>query len=246
MRFTFDSGRDFGAVWSPNGTRLAFTSIRGADFGMYQKDSGGTGKEEFLLKSDLSVVPNSWSPDGQYLLYCANSQKTGSDLWLLPASAGTTPGSKPVPYLQEPYNERQGQFSPDGRWIAYSSDESGIYQVYVQSFPTGAGKVQVSTAGGSQPRWRRDGKEIFYISADGRLTAVDVKKEARFEAGAPHALLERQIPSGGPGTAIYGTFDYDVAADGKRFLVPTYATGTAGSAPAPITVIVNWQAALKH
>ena len=246
MKFTFDLGQDFGATWSPDGTRLAFTSIRGAEIGMYQKDSGGTGKEELLLKSDLNVVPNSWSPDGRYLLYSATSPKTGNDLWVLPASAGTTPGGKPVSYLQEPYNERQGQFSPDGRWIAYSSDESGIYQVYVQSFPAGAGKFQVSTSGGSQPRWRRDGKEIFYIGADGRLTAVDVKKEARFGAGAPHPLFDAQIPSGGPGTAVYGTFDYDVTADGKRFLASSVAIDRANAAPTPITVIVNWTAALKR
>ena len=176
-------------------------------------------------------------PDGQYLLYSAEGQKTGSDLWILPAS-----GRKPVPYLQEPYNERQGQFSPDGRWIAYSSDESGSYEVYVQSFPAGAGKFQLSTAGGSQPRWRRDGKEIFYISADGRLTAVAVKQEPRFEPGASQALFDAQVPAGG----LIGSFNYDVAADGKRFLVNTAATGTAGSAPAPITVIVNWHAAFKH
>src|SRR6202035_3962647 len=138
--------------------------------GIYQKDSSGTGKEELLLPGNL-IVPNSWSRDGRYLLYSAPGQKTGSDLWVLPVAAGTPPGSKPTPYLQGPYNEQQGQFSPDGRWIAYSSDETGSYQVYVQSFPAGAGMFRVSTAGGVQPRWRRDGKEIFFISSDGRLTA---------------------------------------------------------------------------
>jgi hypothetical protein len=186
--------------------------------------------------------PNSWSPDGRYLLY-STLNKSKRDLWVLPAAAGTPPGTKPVPYLQGRYNEQQGQFSPDGGSIAYSSDESGSFQVYVQSFPAGAGKVQVSTAGGSQPRWRRDGKEIFYISANGRLTAVDVKTELRFEAGAPHALFDVRVPAGG----LADWFShYDVAADGKRFLVNTVAAGSAASAPPPITVIVNWPAALKR
>src|SRR6202035_603464 len=118
----------------------------------------------------LPMDPNSWSPDGRYLLY-STGNKSKRDLWVLRAAAGTPPGTKPVPYLQGPYNEQQGQFSPDGRSIAYSSDETGSYQVYVQSFPAGAGMFRVSTAGGVQPRWRRDGKEIFFISSDGRLTA---------------------------------------------------------------------------
>jgi eukaryotic-like serine/threonine-protein kinase len=243
-RFTFDPGQDFSPVWSPDGTRLVFGSFRGTGgaFGIYQKDSSGTGKEELLLQSGLPMDPNGWSPDGRYLLY-STGNKSKRDLWVLPAAAGTPPGTKPVPYLQGRYNEQQGQFSPDGRWIAYSSDETGSYQVYVQSFPAGAGKFLVSTAGGSQPRWRRDGKEIFYISADGRLTAVAVKTEPRFEAGAPQALFDVRIPAGG----LTDWFShYDVAADGKRFLVNTVAAGSAGPAPTPITVIVNWPAAMKR
>ncbi|HXB70267.1 MAG TPA: hypothetical protein VNY05_18605, partial [Candidatus Acidoferrales bacterium] len=243
-RFTFDSGQDFSPAWSPDGTRLVFGSFRGAGaaFGIYQRDSSGTGKEELLLQSSLPMDPNSWSPDGRYLLY-STGNKSKRDLWVLPATARTPPGSKPTPYLQGPYNEQQGQFSPDGHWIAYSSDETGSYQVYVQSFPAGAAKVQVSTAGGSQPRWRRDGKEIFYISADARLTAVAVKTEPRFEAGAPHALFDVRTPAG---PLIDWFSHYDVAVDGKRFLVNTVATGSAASAPTPITVIVNWPAALKR
>jgi predicted Ser/Thr protein kinase len=242
-RFTFDPVQDFSPAWSLNGTRLVFGSLRGTGFGIYQKDSSGPGKEELLLQSGTPKVPNSWSPDGRYLLYSAIGQKTESDLWVLSAAAGTPPGSKPVPYLEGPYNERQGQFSPDGRWIAYSSDESGSYQVYVQSFPAGAGKFRVSTAVGAQPRWRRDGKEIFYIGADGRLTAVDVKTAPRFETGAPQALFDAQIRAFNLADAF---FHYDVAADGKRFLVNSVAAGSAGPAPTPITVIVNWPAVLKR
>jgi eukaryotic-like serine/threonine-protein kinase len=244
-RFTFDSVQDFSPAWSPNGTRLVFASNRGTAgaYGIYQKDSSGTGKEELLLQSGLPILPNSWSPDGRYLLYSATGQNGRVELWVLPVAGGTPPDSKPVPYLQEPYNERQGQFSPDGRWIAYSSDESGSNQIYVQSFPAGAGKFQVSTAGGLQPRWRRDGKEIFYISADGRLTAVDVKTSPKFETGAPQALFDAQLTGVGLARPY---FRYDVAADGKRFLVNTVAADRAGPAPTPITVIVNWPAALKH
>jgi Tol biopolymer transport system component len=241
-RVTFDS-QNISPAWSPNGTRLVFVSNRGGPDGIYQKDSGGTGKEELLLQSGMPMVLNDWSLDGRYLLYSATSEKTGSDLWVLPGGAGTPPGGKPVPYLREPYNEKQGQFSPDGRSIAYSSDETGSYQVYVQSFPAGAGKFRVSTAGGTQPRWRRDGKEIYYISADGKLTAVDVKTAPRYEAGAPQALFDPRIPA----TALAESyFHYDVAADGKRFLVSSVAPDGAGPAPTPITVIVNWPAALKH
>jgi Tol biopolymer transport system component len=243
-RFTFDSGQDFSPAWSPDGTRLIFGSVgvNAGVFDIYQKDSSGTGEQERQLQFSSAMFPNSWSPDGRYLLYTI-AQKGNRDLWVLPAAAGTPPGTKPVPYLQGPYNEQQGQFSPDGRWIAYSSDESGSFQVYVQSFPAGAGKVQVSTAGGSQPRWRRDGKEIFYISADFRLSAVDVKTEPRFEIGAPQALFGVRTPVGG----LADWFShYDVAADGMRFLVNTVAAERAGPAPTPITVIVNWQAALKQ
>ena len=244
-RFTFDTVNNGSPAWSPDGARLVFASMRGTagTYSIYQKDSSGTGKEELLLQSGTPMVPNSWSPDGQYLLYSVTGQKTGSDLWVLPVAGGTPPDSKPVPYLQGPYNERQGQFSPDGRWIAYSSDETGSYQVYVQSFPAGTGKFQVSTAGGSQPRWRRDGKEIFYTGADGRLTAVSVKTAPKFEAGAPQALFDALIR---PGSLAAGPFFYDVAADGRRFLFNTLATDRAGPAPTPITVIVNWPAALKR
>jgi Tol biopolymer transport system component/predicted Ser/Thr protein kinase len=242
-RFMSDSERDISPVWSPKGDRLVFASIRGTGYGIYQKDFSGSGKEELLLESANIRLPNSWSPDGRYLLYSALGQKTGSDLWVLPAAAGTPSASKPTPYLQGLYNEQQGQFSPDGHWIAYSSDEIGSYQVYVQSFPAGAGKFRVSAAGGAQPRWRRDGKEIFYIGADGRLTAVDVKTGPKFETGAPRALFDAQIPA--PLLAD-SSFHYDVAADGGRFLVNSAATDRAGPAATPITVIVNWQAAVKR
>ncbi len=177
--------------------KLVFSSARGAagTDGIYLRDSSGTGKEERLLQSGYLIFPGNWSPDGRYLLYSTAGQKTGSDLFVLPAAAGTPSDSKPVPYLQGPYNEQQGQFSPDGQWIAYASDETGSFEVYVQSFPAGAGKFRVSTDGGSQPRWRRDGKELFFISATARLMAVDVKTAPSFESGTPQELFDPQIPA---------------------------------------------------
>ena len=244
-RFTFDALNDVSPVWSSNGTRLAFASDRSTQgiFDIYMKDSSGSGKEELLLKTGSSMYPNDWSPDGRYLLYNAASEKTGYDLWVLPVQGASPEDRKPVPYLQTPFNERLGQFSPDGRWIAYTSDESGSLQVYVQSFPAGAGKFQVSTAGGSQPRWRREGKEMFYIGTDGRLMAVDVKTSAKFEAGEPKALFDPQLLVR-DSAEVY--VHYDVTADGKRFLVNSLNSAADGPAEAPITVVVNWLAGVKR
>jgi Tol biopolymer transport system component len=243
MKFTFE-GQESGPVWAPDGSRLFFASTRGSASDIYQKNSSGSGTEELLLKSGRG---EDWSPDGRYLLYSVYDPKTKWDLWVLPAQAGPPENHKPRPYLQTRFNELQGKFSPDGRWIAYPSDESGPgqFQIYVQSFPAGAGKFLVSTgAGARQPRWRRDGKELFYMSADSKLMAVEVKTAPTFEAGTPKALFDPQTL----GRRNYGfpRYDYDVAADGKRFLVNSVSTTPESSASAPITVVVNWLAGLKH
>jgi Tol biopolymer transport system component len=181
-------------------------------------------------------------------LYTFLDPKTNHrDLWVLPDPAGPPENQKPKPYLQTPFDKRQGQFSPDGHWIAYASDESGPgqYQIYVQSFPAGAGKFQVSTgAGGTQPRWRRDGKELFYLATDGKLMAVEVQTTPKFEAAAPRALFDPRISRGRMPPQIF--YRYDVTADGKRFLVNSTPTASESSAAAPITVVVNWLAALKR
>ena len=243
-RFTFDPAQDRSPVWSPDGTRLVFGSDRrsGGIYDIYRKDAGYSGNEELFLKSG---APLSWSPDGRNLLYVATDPKTKADLWVLPDPAGAAGGSKPTPYLQTPFNEASGQFSPDGRWIAYASDDAvqGQYQIYVQSFPPGNGKFQISTgAGGTQPRWRRDGKELFYIAADGKLTAVEVKTAPRFEPGVPKPLFNPQILGGG----VYSSFRYSPAADGKRFLCITTYSAANSSPSEPITVVLNWTAGLKH
>ena len=145
---------------------------------------------------------------------------------------------KPVPFLKTQFSESLANLSPDGRWIAYVSDESGKFEVYVQSFPTPSGKWQVSTEGGNSPRWRRDGKELFYVAPDRKLMAVPVKLGTIFEAGAPGALFEANInPGGGPGIG----HQYDVTADGQRFLLNLEPRETSTT---PLTVVLNWQKAV--
>jgi len=164
---------------------------------------------------------------------------------MLPAGAAAAGAHRnPEPYLQTPFRQSQGQFSPDGHWVAYSSDAPGTTEIYVRSFPAGNGTFQISTAGGVQPRWRRkDGKELFYIAADGKLMAVDVKIGPKFEFGTPKALFDSRIRGGGN---ISTSFRYDVAADGKRFLIITSGDPTDAAASAPITVVLNWTAGLKR
>jgi Tol biopolymer transport system component len=147
---------------------------------------------------------------------------------------------KPAAFLQTEFNEGQGQFSPDTHWIAYASDDSGRAEIYVQPFPAssgGVGKTKISEGGGTYPRWRRDGRELFYISGGQKLMAVEVTTSPVFKAGIPEPLFETRIRPGG------GYFQWDVSADGKRFLVNT---ALAESTEAPVTVVTNWQAALKN
>ena len=158
-------------------------------------------------------------------------------------SSGTD--RKAVLFLQSEFNEFQGQLSPDSRWMAYTSDESGLREVYVRPFPPGDGKWKISTAGGEQPRWRGDGKELFYAAADGKMTAVAVKiapgSKSSFELGVPVPLFDSHIVPAGSIAGV--SSQYDVTADGKRFLVVTSGVGAASSPP--LTVVVNWIAGLK-
>src|SRR5688572_11768275 len=200
---------------------------------LYQRAASGAGQDEALLKSDDSKLPNDWSADGRFILY---QTRTPTDLWVLPLSGE----QKPFPFLQAEFSEGWGRFSPDGRWVAYTSNESGTWQVYVQSFPASGGKWQVSTNGGTHPQWRRDGKELFYISADRKLMAVDVKGEGpTFDAGVPKALFELRLQTLGlprPGEV------YVTAADGQRFLV---TSAPEERITTPTTVVMNWTADLK-
>jgi len=269
-RFTFDQGLDREPHWSPDGSRLAFASDRGhgGRYSIYVKPSSGSENEELLLEDPGSSMPGGWSPDGRRLIYQRNDQnglgirveypsrqgdpqfaknaRTGFDLWTLPLPPAST---KPEIYLQTPSFERQPQFSPDGRWVAYISNESvpNQYQVYVQLFPPGGGKFQISTgAGGTQPRWRHDGKEIFYLATDGKLMAVEVKTAPRFERGAPQALFDAHAAFAMNLDSMSVNFKYDVASDGKRFLVErVYIPVEQHATSPPIRVLLNWQAAVK-
>jgi Tol biopolymer transport system component len=236
-RFTFDAGVDILPLWSRDGSRVVFGSDRNGSYEIYEKDARGAGSEKLLLKNG---IPCDWSPDGRYLLFSRNASNSRIDLWVASFNQGAV---KEEPYLQSPFDERQGQFSPDGRWVAYISDESSNQShVYVQSFPAGAGKFQISPGPGAQPRWRRDGKELFYLTMNGTLMAVDIKTSPGFEAGAPKQLFPSNVANIGSGSFA---FNYDVSADGKRFLVNSYTTTAETPPEASITVVLNWQSGLR-
>jgi len=234
-RFTFGPSISRFPAWSPDGSRIAYYSrTSGGPRSIYVKPTGAG--MEVLLRSGF-VNPNisDWSPDGKFIVYSEFAGQTNIDLWLLPLEGD----HKPVPYLQTPFNESFGQFSPNGRWMAYVSNESGQNQVYVQPIPASGAKRQISTAGGDWPRWRRDGKELFYVAADRMLMAVPVNiggaASGSFEVGAAQPLFEIE-----PGLGVE-----EPAADGRRFLV-TVPAGGEGAAATPITVITNWQAGLRQ
>jgi len=243
-RFTFDSGQDFDPVWSPDGGRIAFTSAKGGVFDLYQKTSDMAGDDEVLYKSGEAKASSSWSPDGRFLLYFNPVPPVRQ--WLLPLG-GTVADRKPIRVDNSDFDEGAGRISPDGRWVAYSSGESGRTEIYVRpldlSAATGApagnaasvtGKWMVSKDGGTTPLWRHDGKELFYLSAvGGTAMAVEVNTTGIFQAGIPKPLFK--VPN--------GVLFWDVAADGKRFLMAAPSGGS--TAPQPFTVILNWQSALK-
>jgi Tol biopolymer transport system component/tRNA A-37 threonylcarbamoyl transferase component Bud32 len=235
-RFTSDPGTDWFPVWSADGGRLLFGSSRSGATTIFQKAVGGR-QEETVVEGVVSAVaayPSDLSHDGRFLLYELSTSR-GYDLGMLTLAGERTAST----FLGTPSNEVQGRFSPNTRWVAYASDESGPFQVYVRAFPAASGQTPISIAGGTQPEWRRDGKELFYISADGKMTAVTVTTDsATFSAGAPHALFDIEVPEPNP---PYPT-DYTVTADGQRFLVNTIVDQPTHPA---LTVILNWAAVLK-
>ena len=189
-RFTSDVGIEWGPIWSPDGSHVVFHS-RG---GIYQKSWTNTEPEELLLEP--SGYPQDWSSDGRFLLYTGLDSSDADDVWALPLDGDRTP----IPVATTNFNERAGQFSPDGKWIAYTSDESDRVEVYMQPFPGPGEKLQVSVSGGAQARWRRDGNELFYIASDRRLMAVPIQFQSSgqtAEAGSPMPLFTTQGVGGG-------------------------------------------------
>ncbi|HSB10874.1 MAG TPA: protein kinase [Blastocatellia bacterium] len=233
-RFTFEPVVEFSPVWSPDGSRIAFAAVEGPP-NIFQKLSSGAGEVVPLFKSLLAKLPRDWSSDGHYIICETVGLTTRWDLWVLSLSGE----SKFEMFLQTPNNEQRPCFAPSGRWVAYESDESGKKEVYVRSFPASGAKWQVSSGGGTQPRFTRDGKELLYVSADRKIMAAPVKTDgASFESGAPKALFETHIfiKEDRPGN------QYAVTSDGQRFLINSTISSTGGS---PISVLVNWTAEAK-
>ncbi|HEV2666680.1 MAG TPA: hypothetical protein VG324_17310, partial [Blastocatellia bacterium] len=236
QRFTLDLANDFNPVWSPDGRYIVWASSRdGGIFNLYQKSASFAGEDTLLLKSDYTKLPTDWSRDGRFIIYNQFDPKTKGDVWVLPMT-GSDKG-KPFRALGTKASEIAGTLSPDGRWLAYVSIVSGQFEVWVQRFPDGSGKRQVSTGGGRGPRWGRDGRELFYYAGDGKLMAVQVRSGESLDVGAAVSLFEFRA-----GTLAAPFAPYAVTADGQRFLINAVVETEPN---APLTVVVNWAAEIK-
>lgn len=226
-RLTFDPAADSSPLWSKDGTRIFFASPRNGRLNLFSKTIGGAA-ETPLLVTDQNTVTGSVSPDGETLLYLVADPQTLLNIWAMPL----TGGRKPFAVVESPREDLNGQISPNGRWLAYQSNESGRHEVSVRRFPNGI-PVQVSVEGGTQPRWSADGRELYYLDLQERLTAVTIafSSDGRVEAGPPAVLFQTRI-----GGANINQKEYLVSPDG-RFLLDT----PVGDASRPLTVILNWQ-----
>jgi Tol biopolymer transport system component len=232
-RFTFDAGDDFDAVWSPDGNTIVFSSERAGIADLYKKNSSGAGNADSLIRTKDWTAACDWSRDGRFLAYLDLTNENGWDILV----ADATGKGEAVAFANSDAHEVQPTFSPDGRWLAYTSNESGRWEVYVRPHPGPGGKWQISNRGGFEPMWRDDGRELFYVSPDRRMMSVMVSSGAAFEATIPKPLFEAPI-STDPNTRNR----YDVTGDGQRFLFVSPLTSGALS---PTTVVVNWDAGLN-
>ena len=223
-RLTFDPAVDAMPIWNPDGGRLVFSSSREHSFELYLKNSDGSSEEKVIEGSEEDRYACDWSRDGKYVVF-----QQGYDLWVMEEQE-----KKSRLLLKAAATLKNGQISPDGKWLAYASNESGKWEVYVTSFPEGRGKWQVSSGGGEQPRWRGDGRELFFLSADAKMMATPIKSGANFDAGTPVALFQanpREL------VATSELMEYDVSKDGQRFLINTQVKNAEAR---PMSVVLNW------
>ncbi|MFN2502511.1 MAG: protein kinase [Pyrinomonadaceae bacterium] len=233
MRLTFDARADATPAWSPDGSFFIFASGRTGIYQIYKKPSNGSGSDELVYESPGNSFPDDISPDGRYIIVEQDGgPKTKFDLWLVP----TFGDQKPFPFLATDFQETHSRIAPNGRWVAYVSDETGRPQVYVSTFPQTGGKWQVSTGGGDQPTWRADGGELYYIAPDRNLMAVAISPAESFQPGMPQALFTTRMPLS---NLTDDKNSYYPAPDGKRFVIANIADDSSSN---PITVVLNWTA----
>jgi Tol biopolymer transport system component len=231
-RFTFDPADDDDPTWSPDGSTIVFDSARKGSYNLYQKPANGAHPEELLYEDKATKYPTSWSADGKYVLFDRSDPqgKTKTDLWVLPMFGDR----KPFPFLETEFNEHLGEFSPDGKWVTYVSNESGREEVYAVAFPKPGGRFQISGNGGSNPKWRADGKELFYLDSGNKLVAVPIAPHGdSLEIGAPQSLFQTRVWSRG--------YFLSSASDGKRFLIVENPELNASN----LNLVLNWDAALE-
>ena len=238
-RLTFENVDALAPVFAPDGTRLAYASRRRGPLDLFVRSADGGGSDVALLTSPQDKYPMSWSADGRYLLYVVNPP---GELWALPLSGN----GQPFPLVRGPFNVPAAQLSPDGRWVAYASTESGRSEIYVTEFPKPLTKAVISTAEGDHPRWRGDGRELFYRSRGMLMAAPVAIRSGRLTAGPPRALIDIRSAIGAGGASRYF---YDVSADGERFLVGTRMLSRSdpdgrGEATTSISLLMNWPTTL--